>query len=140
MPAALSLTLGSVLLIAGAALAAVAVLGARAALPRNRFAGVHTAATVVSEQAFTLANKVAAPLVGAGGAVAAAGGVVLLTGPSGALGWILLAVATAGAVVLAGIGGALGDRAAQVVEEGPPACAGTCAGCELVAGCRPTGP
>ena len=136
VPSALSLTLGSVLVLAGAALLVIAFLGARGALPRNRFAGVRTAATLVSEQAFAVANKVAAPLVGAAGAVAVVGGGALLATPSGALGWVLLAVAAVGTVVLAGMGGALGDRAAQGVEEPPAACSGVCAGCDLIAGCQ----
>ena len=39
-----------------------------------------------------------------------------------------------------GIGGALGDRAAARVDAPASGCAGTCAGCDLVAGCRPSAP
>jgi hypothetical protein len=88
---------------------------------------------------------VAALPVGAAGAVAAAGGAVLLAGADGPLAWLVLAISVVGALVLAGVGGVAGDRAAAAVPRGPapqdPAqptgCAGECAGCELVAGCRP---
>ncbi|WP_308283257.1 SdpI family protein [Pseudonocardia nigra] len=138
MPLSLRLVLGSLLVLAGVALVAVAVLGARSRLRRNRWIGVRTAATLRSEAAFTLANKVAAAPAGAAGAVAIAGGAVLLAGPGAALGWIVFAVSLAGLLVLAGVAGALGDRAAAAAEvDVPPApsCAGACAGCDLVAGC-----
>nr|WP_239029444.1 SdpI family protein [Pseudonocardia acidicola] len=134
------LIVGLVLVLAGVLLVTVAVLGARSRLPRNRFAGVRTAATMRSEKTFALANRVAAPLAGAAGAVAVAGGAAILAGAPGALGWVVLAVTAAGTLVLAGLGGALGDRAAArlaAAEPDPPACGGMCAGCDLVAGCRP---
>jgi hypothetical protein len=132
-----------VLVLAGLALIAVAVLGARSQLRRNRWAGVRTPATLRSDAAFTVANRVAAAPVGAAGAVTAVGGAVLLAGGGGALGWVVLAVSGVGALVLAGVGGVVGDRAAAAVA--PPAamapsCAGACAGCDLVAGCRDAAP
>jgi hypothetical protein len=51
--------------------------------------------------------------------------------------WTVLVVATAGMLGLTGIGGALGERAAARVEVPESGCVGTCAGCDLVAGCRP---
>lgn len=137
MPSPLALTLGAVLAAYGVVLLAVAVLGARGALPRNRFVGVRTTATVATTHAFATANKVAAPLVGAAGATALAAGAVLLTRPPAALGWVLLAVAVVAALVLCGVGGVLGDRAARLLDDATPACAGSCPGCDLVAGCRP---
>jgi hypothetical protein len=44
-------------------------------------------------------------------------------------------MATAGMLGLTGVGGALGDRAATRMPARESACAGTCAGCDLVAGC-----
>jgi hypothetical protein len=137
MPLPLRLMLGSLLVLAGAALFTVAALGARSRLPRNRWAGVRTRATLRSDAAFALANRVAAVPVGAAGAVALAGGVVLLAGPGAALGWVVLAVAAAGVLGLAGFGGLAGDRAARALAPPAPACAGACAGCDVVAGCRP---
>jgi hypothetical protein len=138
VPPTLHLTLGAVLVVVGFLLVTVAVLAGRGALRRNRFAGIRTAATMASAEAFTVGNRVAAPLVGAAGVVGLAGGAGLLAGPAGLLGWVLLVVAGLGVVVLGGVGGALGDRAARTVAVDEPApCAGSCAGCDLVAGCRP---
>jgi hypothetical protein len=140
VPVVLSVILGALLLLVGVALGAVAVTGARGTLRRNRFAGVRTVATLSSEQAFVAANRVAAPLAGAAAVVAVAGGGATLARPGVLLGVILLVVTVLGVLVLAGIGGALGDRAARLVEDDEPApCAGTCAGCDLIEGCRPAG-
>ncbi len=138
MPLFVRLPLGALLVLAGVALLTIAVLGARGRLPRNRWAGVRTAATLRSDAAFALANRVAAAPVGAAGAVAAVGGAVVAAG-TGAVPPVVLGVTVVGLLVLAGLGGMLGDRAAQRVPAAAPpaACAGTCAGCDLVAGCRP---
>jgi uncharacterized membrane protein len=129
--------IGTVLVLAGLALLAVAVLGARSRLPRNRFAGVRTAAALRSDAAFVLANRVAAPLVGGAGFVGVAGGGVLIAGgPTGVV-VVVLVVTVLGVLVLAGTGGVLGDRAAATLTAAQvvPACGGACAGCDLVAGC-----
>lgn len=139
MPVTLRLVLAAVLVLTGLALVTVAVLGARARLPRNRFAGVRTQASLHSGPAFVAANRVAAPLLGAAGAVALAGGGALAATSRPSLGWVLVVVSVVGTVLLSGLGGALGDRAAAgLVAELPPAatCGGACAGCDLVAGCR----
>lgn len=139
MPLTLRLILGSLLVLAGVALVAVAVLGARSRLRRNAWVGVRTASTLLSEAAFTVGNRAAAAPAGAAGAVAVVGGTVLLAGAGGALAWVVLAVTVIGVLVLAGTAGAVGDRAAATVAPpvaAPSACAGSCAGCDLVAGCR----
>jgi len=145
VPLSLRLIAGSVLVLAGVALLVVAALGARSRLPRNRWVGVRTASSTRSDAAFALAQRVAAVPVGAAGAVAVAGGAVLLAlgipaGATPALGWVVLAVSGAGALVLAGVGGMAGDRAAAAMPAPAvqAACAGTCVGCDLVAGCRPS--
>jgi SdpI/YfhL protein family len=134
------LVLGCALLLAAAALLAVAVLGARGRLPRNPWIGVRTRRTLASDEAFELANRVAAAPLGAAGAVALVGGaaaiVGVLTGGPAVVTWTVLVVATAGMLGLTGVGGALGDRAATRMPAPGSACAGTCAGCDLVAGCR----
>ncbi|OLT17673.1 hypothetical protein BJF78_12845 [Pseudonocardia sp. CNS-139] len=132
------MVLGCLLVLVGVALITVALLGVRRRLPRNRWAGVRTAASLRSDAAFTVANQVAAAPLGAAGAIAAAGGLALLAGADGALAWALLVVSAVGTTVLAGVGGLAGDRAAAAVQPaplGPSACTGTCAGCALVAGC-----
>ena len=145
VPLPLRLVAGSLLVTMGLALLVVALLGARSRLRRNRFAGVRTCATLRSDAAFMLANRAAAMPIGAAGVVAAAGGSVLLTsvvlaGRPGPVGWVVLTVAVVGSLALTGLGGVVGDRvaadlAARAPE--PPACGGACAGCDLVAGCRP---
>jgi hypothetical protein len=142
VPATLRLVLGVLFVLAGVALVTVAVLGARSMLPRNRWAGVRTAATLESAPAWVSANRVAAPPLAAAGAVCLFAGVVLLAGPAAVLGWIVTAIAAVGSLVLAGIGGALGDRAGRsetatrAAESADGGCTGSCAGCDLVAGCR----
>lgn len=144
MPTTLRLVLAVLFLLAGVAFVAVAVLGGRSRLRRNRWAGVRTAATLESAAAWVSANRVAAPPLGAAGGIALLAGLTLVASPPSALAWVLTAVGVLGAFVLAGIGGALGDRAAQLetasraAEPAATACAGTCAGCDLIEGCRPT--
>lgn len=132
------LIIGTLLVLVGLALLAVAVLGARGRLPRNRWAGVRTPASLRSDAAFRIANRVAAAPLGAAGGVGVAGGVVTLVGPVGAVSVVVVAVAGLGVVVLGGVGGMLGQRAATALPEpvASAACAGACAGCDLVAGCR----
>ena len=129
--------LGCALLLAAAVLLTVAVLGARGRLRRNPFAGVRTRRTLASDDAFTVANRVAAAPLGAAGTVALLGGITLVVGGPGAVLWTVLVVATAGMLGFTGLGGALGERAAARAEAPPSGCAGTCAGCDFVAGCRP---
>ncbi|GAA1857215.1 hypothetical protein GCM10009836_41840 [Pseudonocardia ailaonensis] len=139
----LRLVLGVLFVLVGAALVSVAVLGARSRLRRNRWAGVRTANTLESAAAWVSANRVAAPPVGAAGAICLVAGVVLLVGAPTGLSWIVTGVGVVGGLALAGVGGALGDRAAQLetasrAADQPAACAGTCAGCDLIEGCRPS--
>jgi SdpI/YfhL protein family len=139
VPHSLRLVLGALLVLVGLALITVAVLGGRRRLPRNRFVGVRTAASLRSDAAFAVANQVAAVPLGAAGVVAVAAAAPLLGGASGELAWVLLITGLVGTVVLAGFGGAAGDRAASAVQPPLPApsgCTGTCSGCDLVAGCR----
>ncbi|MGH3901083.1 MAG: SdpI family protein [Pseudonocardiaceae bacterium] len=126
MPA--SALLGGILLIAGGALLTVGLLGWRQRLPRNRFAGVRTPATLRSKAAFIAANRVAAPPVLAAGAVCAAGG-VLAFGTGGPALAVIVGVAGAGTIGLLIAGGLLGHRAATAIPPPPPDCActpGTC--------------
>lgn len=130
---------GSLFVLAGLAQLVVAVLGARATLRRNRWVGVRTAATLASETQFVAGNRAAAVPVGAAGVVAVVGGAVLLAGGPARLDWIVLAVSLLGVAGLTVIGGLVGDRAAALTPAPAPfaaACGGTCAGCDLVAGCR----
>ncbi|MGH3751144.1 MAG: SdpI family protein [Pseudonocardiaceae bacterium] len=119
-----STLLGVVLLVAAAALLTVGLLSWRRRLPRNRFAGVRTPATLRSDAAFIAANRVAAPPVLAAGTICAAGG-VLAFGTGGPALAMIVGIAGTGAVGLLLAGGLLGHRVATAIP--PPA--GGCAGC-----------
>ncbi len=127
MPA--SALLGVLLLGAGGALFLVGLLGWQRRLPRNRFAGIRTAATLRSDAAFSAANRVAAPTVVAAGAICGAGGGLALGADGSAL-TVIVAVAGSGAVGLLLAGGLLGHRVAAAVP--PPT--GGCAGCACSGG------
>ena len=103
-----------ILILLGLVLIVVAVASWRGRLPRNILAGVRTPTTMRSDQAFKVANKVAAPLTAAGGGVLMLGGVLAaLLGKSSA-GPALIACA----LVCAGLcgGGAIkGVRAARAL-------------------------
>lgn len=127
-----SALLGVVLFVAGGALLTVGLLGWQQRLPRNRFAGVRTPATLRSEAAFIAANRVAAPPVLAAGAVCAAGG-ALAFGTGGPALAVIVGVTGAGAICLLIAGGLLGHRLATTVP--PPT--GSCAGCSCACAWRP---
>lgn len=125
---------GVVLLVAGAGLLTVGLLGWKRRLPRNRFAGIRTPATLRSEAAFSAANRVAAPPVLAAGAICVAASLLTL-GASGPALAVIVGVAVAGTVGLLLAGGLLGHRAATAMP--PPT--GGCAGCTCSGGsCRAT--
>jgi SdpI/YfhL protein family len=130
---ALSVVAG-LLVVAGAALVAVGVLGWRRRLPRNPFAGVRTVSTLRDDETFAVGNHVSAlPTIGAG-AVAMLGGLAAFAAPApgGGLGprLTLVVLATVGMLVLTVIGGVLGDRAARRVPmRAFGGCAGSCGGC-----------
>ncbi len=122
------------LLVAGAGLLTVGLLGWRRRLPRNRFTGIRTPATLRSEAAFVAANRVAAPPVLAAAAVCALGGALAL-GASGPALITIVGVAGAGTVGLLVAGGLIGHRLAAAMPPPPGGCAGcTCGG----ASCTPS--
>ncbi len=142
MPVTVRLLVGSLFALAGVALVVVAALGARSALRRNRWVGVRTAATLASETQFVAANRAAAVPVGAAGVVAAVGGAFLLVDGGASLDWVVLTISLLGVLGLTVVGGLVGDRAAALTPAPAPfaaSCGGTCAGCDLVAGCRTAG-
>jgi len=130
-----SARLGVLLLLAGVALLTVGLLGWQRRLPRNRFAGIRTPATLRSAAAFSTANRVAAPPVLAAGAVCALGG-ALAFGTAGPALPVIVAVVGVGALALLLAGGLLGHRAAAALP--PPT--GHCAGCTCLGrGCAQPG-
>lgn len=118
-----STVLGVLLIASGAALLIVGLLGWRGRLPRNRFAGVRTPATLRSEAAFALANRVAAPPVLAAGAVCVVAGALAL-GTGGGMLTMIVAVGGAGAFGLVIAGGLLGHRAATALPTQTTGCQG----------------
>jgi uncharacterized membrane protein len=123
-----SALLGVLLLVVGPGLLAVGLLGWQRRLPRNRFAGIRTPATLRSEAAFSAANRVAAPPVLAAGAVCTAGGALAL-GTGGAALVVIVGVTAAGTVGLLLAGGLLGHRVAAAMPPPRASCAGcTCTG------------
>lgn len=119
------MALGGVLVLAGVALVVVGALGWRGRLPRNRFAGVRTPATMRSPEAFAVANRVAGPPTVAAGVVLAVGGgfSAAATGPAVA---VVAAVGTVGGLALVVAGGLLGHRSAIALAGVVPA---RCANC-----------
>lgn len=125
-----STLLGILLLAAAATLITVSWLGWRQRLPRNRFAGVRTPATLRSQAAFSAANRVAAAPVGAAGVVCAAGGALAL-GAQGAELAMITGITGVGAVGLLLAGGLLGHQVAVAMAAPSP---GRCAGCSCSGG------
>lgn len=114
----------------GALFIVIGVTGLRGSLRRNKFVGVRSAATMRSEEAFRLANRVSGlPLV-VGGAVAAAGALITTALGTTSLVLTVALVTLVGGVVIAAAGGVLGHRAADALPE--PASTkvgGGCTGC-----------
>jgi hypothetical protein len=114
----------AVLAAAGLALAAVGLLGLRQRLPRNRFAGVRTAATLRDEDTFRLANRVAGLPIVVGGLVG------LLAGIAGfAMPVLVVIVGALGMIAITAGAGVLGHRAALARPEPKRAVPAGCAGC-----------
>ena len=120
------------------AVAGVAVAGLTERLPRNRWAGVRTPATLRDDQTFALANRIAGPTLLATAGLLALGGLggLLVGGPLGA-GLVVPALDTA-----APTAGAGGRRGATAAAARPPAAAGacgnSCGACTLRDACSPS--
>lgn len=108
-------------------------LGWSGRVHRNRYAGVRTPATMRSDEAFAVGNKVAAVPTMAAGAAGVAGGLASLAMPAG-MGTIIAAtIGVIGLLALVAAGGVLGSRAAAQVPDAEPA-EGDCGGCACGAG------
>ncbi|MFC4005276.1 SdpI family protein [Prauserella oleivorans] len=115
-------------------------LGLREKLPRDRGAGVRTAATLRSDEAFRVANRVAGLPTIVAGAVGVLAGVAGLLMPN-AWGTVIAAViGLVGMFALVAGGGVLGHRAAAAVpppSEVPAGCSGcACGGCSALTGAQ----
>jgi uncharacterized membrane protein len=127
-------TVAVVFVLVGVSFVVIGVLGLRGSLRRNRYFGVRTPAALRSDEAFTLANRVAGLPTLVAGAVGVLGSVTSLA-LSTAI--IPLAVGTVGMFAIVLAGAVAGHRAAEALPEPelPAGCAGcACGGCGLVKG------
>ncbi len=118
--------LATLILTAGVIIAAVGLLGLFERLPRNRYFGVRTTATLRDAETFRLANKVAGLPNLVAGAVAIHAGIMgfLIPNTGGQLTNLII-----GVVGLLGINfgaGVLGHRAAAALPEPEPAACKAC--------------
>jgi hypothetical protein len=116
-------------LLVGLVVATVGVLGFLERLPRNRFGGVRTPATLRDEETFRVGNKVAGLPIAVGGAVGILGGVVGLL-MTGTVAVVVTVLALLGTVAIAAAGGVLGHRAAEAVPAPEPQLPAGCKGCQ----------
>jgi len=130
---ALTIPLAVVLLLLAGLSGTVGLRGRAGALSRDGRMGVRTPASMASDEAFGVANRVAAPVALGAAAIAALLAVLILVLPvssAGAL--ILFVVALAVVFTLLLLAGALGDRAARHVPipaRRPAADGAGCGGC-----------
>jgi len=133
-PLWLTVPFALVLVALGAAAAVMARGGFAGSLTRKNRMGVHSPAAMASDEAFMLANRVAAPVAGGAAVVAAVSAVLMLFLPLPAVASLVVGlVGLAGSVVLLLVAGVLGDRAARQVPipaRKPSSAGGAgCAGC-----------
>lgn len=113
---ALTIPLAVVLLLPAALSGLVGLRGRAGALTRDGRMGVRTPASMASDEAFAVANRVAAPVALGAAAVAAVIAVLILVLPvSAAVAVILFLVGLAAVFALLLVAGTLGDRAARHV-------------------------
>jgi uncharacterized membrane protein len=106
---------GIVLVLAGLLVVWVAIRSWQGRLSRNYVAGVRTPSTMRSDEAFRIANKVAAPFSLAGGVLIAVTGVVETLVPVRAIAAVVLTgVLLAGVLIV--VGGIKGVRAARALR------------------------
>ena len=133
-PPGLTIPLAALLAVLAVAAAVTAKRGAAGTLRRAGRLGVHSPAAMASEDAFALANRVAAPVAAGASIVAGVLALLVLALPlptAGAVSiWLLGLV---GSMVLLVLAGVLGDRAARQVPipaRRPGSAAGAgCSGC-----------
>ena len=127
-------TVSVVVLLVGLSFGVIGGLGLRGTLRRNRFFGVRTEAAMRSDEAFTLANKVAGLPTVVAGLVGVLGAATSLAMHDSI---VPLGVGVVGMLAIVIAGAATGTRAAGSVPESrlslPAGCAGcACGGCSLV--------
>jgi hypothetical protein len=129
----LTIPLAVVLLLLAALSGTVGVRGRTGALSRDGRMGVRTPASMAGDEAFGVANRVAAPVAIGAAAIAAVLAVLILVLPVSSVGaLILFVVALTVVFALLLVAGALGDRAARHVPipaRKPAATGAGCGGC-----------
>ncbi|MGB3437148.1 MAG: SdpI family protein [Actinophytocola sp.] len=125
-------------LLVGLVVASVGALGFLERLPRNRFGGVRTPATLRDDETFRVGNKVAGLPIAVGGLVGLLGGGLALAMTGTAAVIVTSVLALLGMLVIAGAGGVMGHRAAEAVPEPAPELPEGCKGCQC-GGCEIAG-
>lgn len=132
-PFALTIPLAAVLLVLAASSGVTGYRGLGGRLDRRGRLGLHTSAAQASDEAFALANRVAAPVVLGAAAVGVACAVAVLALPLGVAGTVVVAaVGVGGMFAMLGAGTRLGEAAARTVPlpaRKPAAGGGCCGGC-----------
>ena len=131
-PLALTIPLVALLAVLAVAAAVMARRGFAGTLRRSSRLGVHSPAAMASDEAFALANRVAAPIAAGAAAVAGVLGVLTLVLPLATVGTVtVFVIGLAGSMVLLVVAGVMGDRAARQVPipARRPRSAGGGAGC-----------
>ena len=127
----------AVLGLTGLAVGITGYLGWQGRLTRNRYFGVRTAASLRSDEAFGLANRVAGLPIAVAGLVGLVGGVAAFAVPTLTGTVVVAGIGVVGMAALALAGGVLGHRAAETVPAAAPAGCGGCAcgsgGCATLA-------
>lgn len=106
-------------------------------LRRDGRLGVHTRAASMSDDAFAVANRVAAPVVGGAGAIAVVLAILVAVLPLATVGTVIIGVLGLLAIlVLFMVGGVLGEQAARTLPMPArrPKPSGACDGCACGSG------
>lgn len=104
-------------------------LGWSGKLRREGGKGIRTEATMYSDEAFAVGNKVAGIPTMAAGVVGVVGGAAAFAMPSAGGTVVAATLGVVGLLVLLAAGGILGNRAAGAVPVSEPETAGGCSGC-----------
>lgn len=129
------LTAAIVLIVLAVLLGSLAAVGLAGKLPRNRWLGIRTEATLRDDETFRVANQVAAPTQVAGSIALLLGGIASFKF-DGAAGIIVIVVALVAALVLLGLGASLGVRTAAAMPASDiGGCGDSCGACSLSGSC-----
>ncbi|WP_235174412.1 SdpI family protein [Tomitella biformata] len=115
-------------------LGSLAAVGFAGKLPRNRWLGIRTEATMRDDETFRVANLVAAPTQ-VGGAIALLLGGIASFKLDGVAGIIIVVVALLAALALLGLGASIGIRTAAAMPDDVGACGNSCGACSLSGSC-----